>query len=105
MVLEPNPYWSGAKPSFKRIILKFIQNTAALQANLLSGDVDMVAGEGVGLTIDQALELRKQHPDDYVYLFVPSLAYEHIELAHDNPMLKDISRPPGAWSTRPTARR
>jgi peptide/nickel transport system substrate-binding protein len=41
VVLEPNPYWSGTKPSFKRIILKFIQNTAALQANLLSGDVDM----------------------------------------------------------------
>ncbi|MFI4996824.1 MAG: peptide ABC transporter substrate-binding protein [Hyphomicrobiales bacterium] len=90
MVLEQNPYWSGGKPFFKRIILKFIQNTAALQANLLSGDVDMVAGEGVGLTIDQALELRKQHPDDYVYLFVPSLAYEHIELAHDNPLLQDL---------------
>ncbi|MBV9053609.1 MAG: peptide ABC transporter substrate-binding protein, partial [Hyphomicrobiales bacterium] len=90
VVLEPNPYWSGTKPFFKRIILKFIQNTAALQANLLSGDVDMVAGEGVGLTIDQALELRKQHPNDYVYLFVPSLAYEHIELAHDNPLLADL---------------
>ena len=90
VVLEPNPYWSGTKPSFKRIILKFIQNTAALQANLLSGDVDMVAGEGVGLTIDQALELRKQHPNDFVYLFVPSLAYEHIELAHGNPLLADL---------------
>jgi peptide/nickel transport system substrate-binding protein len=90
IVLEQNPYWGGDKPFFKHIILKFVQNTAALQANLLSGDVDMVAGEGVGLTIDQALELRKQHPDDYVYLFVPSLAYEHIELAHDNPLLKDL---------------
>jgi peptide/nickel transport system substrate-binding protein len=90
IVLEPNPYWAGDKPIFKRVVLKFIQNTAALQANLLAGDVDMVAGEGVGLTIDQALELRKQHPNDYTYLFVPSLAYEHIELAHDNPMLKDL---------------
>ncbi|MBV9432912.1 MAG: peptide ABC transporter substrate-binding protein [Hyphomicrobiales bacterium] len=90
VVLEPNPYWNGTKPEFRRIVLKFIQNTAALQANLLSGDVDMVAGEGVGLTIDQALELRKQHPNDYVYLFVPSLAYEHIELAHDNPLLADL---------------
>jgi len=90
LVLEPNPYWAGDKPHFKRIVLKFIQNTAALQANLLSGDVDMVAGEGVGITIDQALELRRQHPDDYTYYFVPSLAYEHIELAHDNPMLTDL---------------
>ena len=90
LVLEQNPYWSGTKPYFKRIVLKLIQNTAALQANLLSGDIDMVAGEGVGLTIDQALELRKQHPDDFTYLFVPSLAYEHIELAHDNKMLQDL---------------
>src|SRR5262249_22859108 len=43
LVLEPNPYWAGDKPHFKRIVLKFIQNTAALQANLLAGDVDMVA--------------------------------------------------------------
>jgi peptide/nickel transport system substrate-binding protein len=90
VVLEQNPYWNGQKPYFKRIILKFIPNTAALEANLLSGDVDMVAGEAVGLTIDQALELRKQHPNDYVYLFVPSLAYEHIELARGNPLLQDI---------------
>ncbi|SDR63242.1 peptide/nickel transport system substrate-binding protein [Rhizobiales bacterium GAS113] len=90
VVLEQNPYWSGEKPHFRRVIIKFIQNTAALQANLLSGDVDMVAGEGIALTIDQALELRKQHPDDFTYLFVPSLAYEHIELAHDNKLLQDL---------------
>jgi peptide/nickel transport system substrate-binding protein len=40
LVLEPNPHWSGTKPGFKRIIIRLIENTAALQANLLSGDVD-----------------------------------------------------------------
>ena len=90
IVMEPNPYWSGTKPGFKRIILKHIENTAALQANLLSGDVDMVAGEGVGLTIDQVLELRKQHPDDFTYIFKPSLTYEHIDLQKDNPVFKDL---------------
>ncbi len=59
IVIEPNPHWTGTKPGFKRIVLRHIENTAALQANLLSGDVDMVAGEGVGLTIDQALALQK----------------------------------------------
>lgn len=90
IVMEPNPYWSGTKPGFKRIILKHIENTAALQANLLSGDVDMVAGEGVGLTIDQVLELRKQHPDDFTYIFKPSLTYEHIDIQKDNPVFKDV---------------
>jgi peptide/nickel transport system substrate-binding protein len=61
-----------------------------LQANLLSGDVDMVAGEGIGLTIDQALALQKQHPDAFHYDFKPSLTYEHIDLKHENPLLADV---------------
>jgi len=90
IVMEPNPSWTGAKPGFKRIILKHIENTAALQANLLSGDVDMVAGEGIGLTIDQVLDLRKQHPDEFTYIFKPSLTYEHIDIQKDNPIFKDV---------------
>jgi peptide/nickel transport system substrate-binding protein len=90
IVLEPNPHWAGTKPGFKRIVLRLIENTAALQANLLSGDVDMVVGEGVGLTIDQVLELRKQHPDRFAYIFRPSLTYEHIDLKKDHPLLADV---------------
>ena len=90
IVMEPNPYWTGAKPGFKHIVIKLVENTAALQANLLSGDVDMVNGEGVGLTIDQVLGLRKQHPDQFVYIFKPSLTYEHINLNRDNPILADL---------------
>jgi peptide/nickel transport system substrate-binding protein len=90
IVMEPNPYWAGTKPGFKRIVIKYIENTAALQANLLSGDVDMVAGEGVGLTIDQVLDLRKQHPDEFVYTFKPSLNYEHIDFKNGNPILADL---------------
>ena len=90
IVMEPNPHWAGTKPGFKRVIIKLIENTAALQANLLSGDVDMVAGEGVGLTIDQVLELRKQHPDRFAYIFKPSLTYEHIDLKRENPILADL---------------
>jgi peptide/nickel transport system substrate-binding protein len=90
IVLEPNPHWSGTKPGFKRIVLRHIENTAALQANLLSGDVDMVAGEGIGLTIDQALALQKAHPDAFHYEFKPSLTYEHIDLKKENPLLADV---------------
>jgi peptide/nickel transport system substrate-binding protein len=89
IVLSPNPYWAGTKPGFKHIVIKLIENTAALQANLLSGDVDMVAGEGVGLTIDQVIALRKQHPDQFDYEFKPSLTYEHVDLKIENPILAD----------------
>jgi peptide/nickel transport system substrate-binding protein len=94
-VLEPNPHWAGGKPGFRRIVLRHIvlrhiENTAGLQANLLSGDVDMVSGEGSGLTIDQVLALQKQHPDSFRYTFKPSLTYEHIDLKKENPLLADV---------------
>ena len=89
VVFEPNKFWKGPAPKLKRIVLRTIENTAALQANLLSGDIDMVAGEGVGLTIDQALALRKQAPDRFDYEFKPSLTYEHIDLNLDNKLLSD----------------
>jgi peptide/nickel transport system substrate-binding protein len=49
----------------------------------------MVAGEGIGLTIDQVLALRKQQPERFVYIFKPSLNYEHIDLNLDKPLLGD----------------
>ncbi len=90
VVFEPNPHWAGTKPGFKHIVIKTIENTSALQANLLSGDVDMVAGEGIGLTIDLALALRKQQPDKFTYEFKPSLTYEHIDVQVGNPILADV---------------
>ena len=49
VVLEPNATWWGEKPRFRRITVRVIGNTAALEANLLSGSIDMIAGE-LGLT-------------------------------------------------------
>jgi peptide/nickel transport system substrate-binding protein len=86
---SPNPHWPGPAPAFKRIVIRLIENTAALQANLESGDVDLAAGEGIGLTIDQALAMRKQEPEKFQYVFKPSLTYEHIDLQKDNPLLAD----------------
>ena len=90
VVLEPNPHWTGAKPGFKRIVIKLIENTAALQANLLSGDVDMTPGDAPALTIDQVLALQKQKPDQFDYMFKPSLNYEHIDYKIENPILADL---------------
>jgi len=90
VVLEPNPYWTGTKPGFQRIIIKLIENTAALQANLLSGDIDMTPGDAPALTIDQVLALQKQKPNEFDYLYKPSLNYEHIDFQIENPILADV---------------
>ncbi len=90
VVLERNARWNGDRPYFDRIVIKTIGNTAALQANLLSGDVDMVPGEGVGLTLDQVLVLQSQYPTRFTYAYKPNLAYTHVDLQLDNPILSDI---------------
>ena len=88
-VLEPNETWWGEKPYFKKIVIKAIENTAALEANLLAGDIDMIAGE-VGVTIDQALAFEKRHGDRFEIVYKPGLIYEHLDLNLDNPILADL---------------
>ena len=43
VAFERNPRWWGRKPHFKRITIRAIENTAALTANLLSGNIDYIA--------------------------------------------------------------
>lgn len=88
IVLEPNPTWWGAKPHFRRIVVKAVENTAALTANLLSGDIDYIAGES-GLTLDQALAFEQRHGGRYNIVYEQGLVYEHIDLNLDNPVLAD----------------
>ncbi|MDJ0951472.1 MAG: peptide ABC transporter substrate-binding protein [Alphaproteobacteria bacterium] len=88
VVLEPNPTWYGPKPHFKRIVVRAITNTAALEANLRSGAIDYVAGE-LGLTLDQALAFEKRNRAAFTFLYKAGLVYEHIDLNLDNPILKD----------------
>lgn len=89
IILEPNDSWWGRKPSFSRIVVKTIENTAALEANLLSGNIDMIAGE-LSLSIEQALALEQRHATKYRFLYRPGLVYEHIDLNLDNPYLADL---------------
>lgn len=89
IVLEPNPTWWGTPPHFKRIVVKAIENTAALEANLLSGAIDAIAGE-MGVTLDQALAFEKRHGSRYTMIYKPGLLYEHIDLNLDNPILADL---------------
>ncbi|MFQ5764920.1 MAG: peptide ABC transporter substrate-binding protein, partial [Rhodospirillales bacterium] len=89
VVLAPNPTWWGKKPRFKRVVVRVIPNTAALEANLLSGNIDMIAGE-LGFTVDQAIAFEKRHGGKFNIVYKPGLIYEHLDLNLDNPILKDI---------------
>jgi len=88
VVLKPNPTWYGKKPGFKQIVVKVIGNTAALEANLLAGGIDMVAGE-LGFTVDQALAFEMRHGSKFNVIYKPGLIYEHIDLNLENPILAD----------------
>jgi peptide/nickel transport system substrate-binding protein len=90
MVFEPNPHWWGQKPHFKRITLKTIENTATLEANLRSGDIDYISGV-LGLSMDQGLAMAKEPAmqQKYNFEFPLGLIYEHIDLNRSNPVLKD----------------
>ena len=88
VTLVINPSWWGETPHFARITVRVIENTAALEANLLSGAVDYVAGE-LGFSIDQALSFERRNGDAFKFLYKPGLVYEHIDLNLDNPILAD----------------
>ena len=84
IVLEPNPHWAGPPVPFRRITVRTIENTAALEANLLSGTIDMIAGE-LGLSLDEALAFEKRHGGAFQIIYKPGLVFEHIDLNLDLP--------------------
>jgi peptide/nickel transport system substrate-binding protein len=88
IVLERNPTWWGEPPAFDRIVVKAIENTTALEANLLSGEIDMIEGS-VGLSLDQALAFERRNADRFQVFYKPGLVFEHIDVMLDNPALAD----------------
>ncbi len=86
--LVRNEHWRGAEPYFDRVVIRVVANTAALEANLLSGSIDYIAG-ALGLTLDQALALEKRRGGEFEFLYKLGLVYEHIDLNLDNPILAD----------------
>lgn len=89
LVLERNPHWGGKPPAFRRIIIRAIENTVALEAALRTHDIDMIAGES-GLPLDQAVSLDNRKPTDVTILFKAGLVYEHLDINPTHPALRDI---------------
>jgi peptide/nickel transport system substrate-binding protein len=88
VTLERNPQWGGAAPAFRRIQIRTIENTAAMEAQLLAGQIDMIAGE-LGLPLDQGIALQRRTGNRFHFAYRPGLVYEHLDLNQDNPALAD----------------
>lgn len=89
VTLERNPHWSGDAPAFRRIVIRTVESTPALEAQLLAGQVDMVAGE-LGLPVEQATALIRRTGTRFRAEYRPGLIYEHLDLNLDLPMLADV---------------
>lgn len=86
--LERNAAWNGAAPVFRTIRIRTVENTTALEAQLLSGQLDMIAGE-LGLAVEQAAALQRRAPSRFRFEFRSGLIYEHLDTNLDNPILAD----------------
>ncbi len=87
--LSPNPHWPGPAPAIKHISVRLVDNTAALAANLLSGDVDF-SPSGIGITTDQAVALERDHPEQFQFFYRKGLSYERIDMQEANKPLADF---------------
>lgn len=89
VALERNPHWKGRPPEARRVVLRVIEDTSALVANLLAGGIDLIPGE-MGIAIDQAASLEKSFPGRFNVTYKPALRLEHIDFNLDNPILADV---------------
>lgn len=93
ITLEKNAAWKGVPPWFSKVTFRTVENSASLQANLLSGDIDYIAGE-LGITLDEAVSFEKRltgtRPGQYRTVYKPSLTYEHIDLNLDRKPFDDV---------------
>lgn len=90
IVMERNPHFYGEKAKIKKVILKLIPNTATLEANLISGTIDMVSL--LGFTMDQAFKFEERVREEglpYLVNYQPSFVYEHIDINMEDEILKD----------------
>jgi peptide/nickel transport system substrate-binding protein len=88
ITLERNTHWSGPAPHFRRITVRTVESTPTLEAQLLAGQLDMIAGE-LGLPVEQASALIRRTGNRFRAEFRPGLIYEHMDLNLDLPVFQD----------------
>jgi peptide/nickel transport system substrate-binding protein len=85
---ERNPHWPGPAAHIPRITVRMIENTAALEADFMTGTIDYIAGE-LGLTVDQGLELKARRAYSFDFAIQSSFVYTHVDVNLENPLLAD----------------
>ncbi|GGI79448.1 peptide ABC transporter substrate-binding protein [Deinococcus wulumuqiensis] len=83
LTLTRNPnYWrkpaGGESKYLKTVTYRFISNTNTLKVNVLSGQLDALAT--VGLSFDQALDMRARQGSKFQTYFVPGAIWEHVDI-------------------------
>ena len=87
ITLDRNAHWPGPAPALRRIVIRAVENTTALEAQLLAGQLDMVGV--LGLPTDQAAALETRVGPRFRFRQVGGLGIEQIEFNLDNPALAD----------------
>ncbi len=90
--LSKNPHWWGEEPYFDQVRIEAVENTSALTARLLAGQIDMIAGE-VGLAFDQALNFEqrlKRQDKPFQVKYQSGLIYEHLDFNMDLEIFQDL---------------
>ncbi|MFN9066159.1 MAG: peptide ABC transporter substrate-binding protein, partial [Bdellovibrionales bacterium] len=90
VVVAPNQHFYGKSPEFEKIIFRIIPNTGTLEANLQSGEIDIITM--FGYSIEQALDFEKRsqkQKNPLKFYFTSSMSIEHIDLDLNHPALKD----------------
>lgn len=88
VVLERNAAWAGPAPDFNRIVVKAVENSASLEAQVLAGEIDLVPGE-MGFNLDQALAFDRRGDKRFRVLYRPGLGFEHLDVNLGAPELSD----------------
>jgi peptide/nickel transport system substrate-binding protein len=85
-VLEPNPYYWGDRPAWKRVTIRVIGNDASREAALLSGDLDLIENvppEDVSrLRATEGISVFAR-PADRVAFLLPNVAHDSLPLLTD----------------------
>ncbi len=89
IILARNPHWHGKQPNFDRIELREVGDTAVLQADFATGQIDMLAGEATQSLDDiYRLEAADQN-STHNFIYKMQRQYVHVDVNLSNELLKD----------------
>jgi peptide/nickel transport system substrate-binding protein len=90
VVVAPNKHFYGSSPHFEKVIFRIVPNTGTLEANMQSGEIDIITQ--FGYSIEQALDFEKRsitNKKPLKFYYTNSMSIEHIDFDLNHPALKD----------------